>query len=279
MPSVLLTGESKASLYKQESKEDGGFKERKAASESSQAFDASSCGNDFAVSDEASDSHEAHRLAVFDFDGTCLSGNSPVMLVRHLAASRQLSLTTIVKIIGWALAYKFRLPQKEESARSLVFTAFEGQNAEKVDSYLRSLYDEKVEPRYRKKADKAMLERMNEGCDVVVLSASFEPFIERAMEKHPFCYQVSTRMRISDDGCYTKRVDGLPIEGEEKLNAIRRFADRTFGAGNWEIEYAYGDHHSDATVLKSAKKAFAVTPDKPLTRIARNEGWEILDWT
>ncbi|MEG0505258.1 MAG: haloacid dehalogenase-like hydrolase, partial [Raoultibacter sp.] len=116
------------------------------------------------------------------------------------------------------------------------------------------------------------------GHEVVIVSATFEPIILRAMALHCFDHQVSTRMHVDSEGRYTCEVEGKPIEGEEKLKAIRQFADEHYGAGKWELGYAYGDHHSDRTLLSIARHAYAVTPDKPLARTARREGWEILDW-
>ena len=116
------------------------------------------------------------------------------------------------------------------------------------------------------------------GDTVEVISATFEPIILRAMERHPFDNQISTRMSVATDGTYTRAVEGLPVEGEEKLAAVRRFGDSRFGPGNWELAYAYGDHHSDRAVLSAAEHPRAVSPDRPLARTAREKGWEILDW-
>ena len=66
------------------------------------------------------------RLAAFDFDGTSLDGNSPVMLVKHLAKLRMLNPTVLLRIGLWAAAYKLRLPQNEAWVRGLVFRAFAG---------------------------------------------------------------------------------------------------------------------------------------------------------
>ena len=89
------------------------------------------------------------------------------------------------------------------------------------------------------------------------------------MERHPFDNQISTRMSVATDGTYTRAVEGLPVEGEEKLAAVRRFGDSRFGPGNWELAYAYGDHHSDRAVLSAAEHPRAVSPDRPLARTAR----------
>lgn len=218
------------------------------------------------------------RLAVFDFDGTSIEGNSPVMLVSHLARRRMIGKRVTLRIALWGLRYKLRLPQNESWVRGMVFSAFEGKPVAEVDAYLARFYEQKIAKRFRAKADEAMRKHTEEGVVVVVVSATFEPIIIRCMQDHPIQYQISTRMKANDDGTYTREVEGLPVEGEEKLAALTRFADGRFGEGNWEIAHAYGDHHSDRTLLKAAKTAHAVDPDRPLTRTARRMGWEILDW-
>lgn len=221
---------------------------------------------------------EKVRLAVYDFDGTCITGNSPVLLVNYLMRKRLISLPLGLRIGIWGLRYKYRLPQNESLVRGLVFRPFCGKPAPEVDAFLRTFYDEVVAQRWRSQADVSMKKHIDEGCVVMVVSASWTAIVERARESHPFQYSVATQMVIDAQGNYTCRVDGLPVEGEEKLRAIKRFADKEFGEEGWELAYAYGDHHSDSALLSAATTAFAVTPDAPLKRAARAQGWEILDW-
>ena len=219
------------------------------------------------------------RLAVYDFDGTCIDGNSPAQLVRYLMFKRKLKFSTSVTIGLWALRYKLQLPQNESWVRSKVFSAFEGQPAEEVDAYLRDFYDEVIAPRYRPKAEKDMRMRLQEGCVTMVVSASWQAIVDRARESHSINYAFATRMCVDAQGRYTTQVRGLPVEGDEKLNVIKQFADERFGEGCWELAYAYGDHHSDAPMLAAAGQAFAVTPDNPLERMAKRRGWTVLDWS
>ena len=165
------------------------------------------------------------RLAVFDFDGTSIAGNSPVLLVSHLLSRKMLKKRVVFRILLWAAAYKLRLPQNEAAVRGLVFTAFEGKPAAEVDAFLAEFYDERIAPLFRPEADAAMRAHAEAGDTVVVISATFEPIILRAMEHHPFDNQISTRMSVATDGTYTRAVEGLPVEGEEKLAAVRRFGD------------------------------------------------------
>lgn len=216
------------------------------------------------------------RLAVFDFDGTSLTGNSPVMLVRHLR--KHLRKSVLARIIAWGLAYKLRLPQNEAWVRGLVFSVFRGLPVSKVNELLWCFYAEKVAPRFRASAHERMQQHIDCGDIVICVSATFEPIIAAAMTEHPIMFGIATRMAENVDGTYTDRVEGEPVEGPEKLAALRRFADEMFGEGGWVLSAAYGDHHSDRALLAAADDPHAVTPDRPLTRTARQEGYPIYEW-
>ena len=221
---------------------------------------------------------EKVKIAVFDFDGTSIEGSSPSWLVNRLIFEHRISPITSLKIGFWGIAYKWHLPQNEAWVRGQVFKAFEGKPREEVDAYLTEFYDKYIAKRFRPQADEAMRKCRDEGCEVIVVSASFEPIVLRAMESHPFDYQISTRMKVAEDGTYTREVEGRPIEGDEKMVALRHWCDGHYGEGNWEIAYAYADHHSDRPLLAAATRPFAVTPNTGMSRIAKEEGWPVLDW-
>ena len=125
------------------------------------------------------------RLAVFDFDGTSIDGNSPVMLVSHLARRRMIGKRITLRIALWGLRYKLRLPQNESWVRGMVFSAFEGKPVAEVDAYLARFYEDKIAKRFRPEAAETMRRHAEEGVVVVVVSATFEPIIIRCMQDHP----------------------------------------------------------------------------------------------
>lgn len=219
------------------------------------------------------------RVVVFDFDGTSMKGNSPVLLVRQLIFERKINMKVALRIGFWGLAYKMRLPQNEAWVRGEVFKAFEGQKVEDADAYLRNFYDRVIAPRFRPNVDRLIDAYHQQGMTVLVISASFEPIIKRMMETHRFDGQVSTKMAVAEDGTYTRRVEGLPIEGDAKPQAIKSWCNARFGEGRWEVAFAYGDHHSDVPMLQMAvEQAYAVSPDNALEREAKQRGWTVLDW-
>lgn len=218
------------------------------------------------------------RLAVFDLDGTSLNGSSTVHLVLDLLKKRKISILTGLKTGLWGLAYKLHLPQNESWVRAKVWQAFEGTSAEAANGWLAEYYDRVCEPLFRPAAQQAMLTHRQQGCQVAIVSASFEPIVARCAQRHPVDHFISTRMSVLPDGTYGNSVDGSPVEGPQKLAALRQYADSLFGPGGWTIEAAYGDHYSDKTLLEAAQHPYAVTPGPTLRKHAQEQGWPILSW-
>ena len=221
---------------------------------------------------------EPVRIVVFDLDGTCIDGSSTVRLVRDLLFKRKLHVGTGLKIGFWGIAYKMKLPQNESWVRTKLFRAFAGHPKAEVDAFLCDYWDRCVEKIWRPQVQPEIDAHHQAGRVVMFISASFEPIVLHACSLHQVDYQISTRMKVDANGNYTNRVDGLPIEGEQKLMALRAFADGRFGEGNWVCEYAYADHYSDIKLLDFAESAYAVCPDRALRRYAEEHGWPILEW-
>lgn len=227
---------------------------------------------------EATSHTKPVEIAVFDFDGTSIEGNSPVILVRHLFRNGLLKKRALTRILLWGAAYKLRLPQNESWVRGVVFSSFEGQGQHEVDAFLERFYDEHIDHLFRAQADKAIQAHRAAGREVWAVTATFEPIIRQAMKRHGYTREFSTRMAVDEEGRYTCQVEGLPVEGEEKLHVVTRYADEAYGKGNWKITHAYGDHHSDRALMAAAEHPCAVTPDRPLRRHAKSLGWEIAAW-
>lgn len=217
------------------------------------------------------------QLAVYDFDGTLLAGKSPVILTRTLFFNHQLSFGNLWLIMLWGLAYKMHVPPNEAWVRGRVFRAFQGKPRDEVDAYLAWFYDEKIAHRLRASLLEQIQRDREEGCVIVTVSATFEPIVRRMVELGVVDYQIATKMMVDAQGNYVARVDGLPVEGDEKIAALKRFADEQFGRGNWWVKRAYSDHYSDKPLLLAADYATAVHPDTGLKKAAQKYGWTILE--
>jgi HAD superfamily hydrolase (TIGR01490 family) len=116
------------------------------------------------------------------------------------------------------------------------------------------------------------------GETVVLVSASFAPILREATRDVGADRFICTQMEV-EDGYYTGNVAGSPPEGAQKLTQLTAWANGEFTADGWELAVAYGDHHSDASLLEAALEAVAVNPDTGLERTARRSGWRIVDWS
>ena len=86
---------------------------------------------------------------------------------------------------------------------------------------------------------------------------------------------VATQLEVRQ-GCWTGRISGAHLSGEEKGRAVRNLAAR-FGLSLWQ-SYAYGNSMSDLPMLDSVGRRVAVNPPARLRQIASSEGWPVCDW-
>ena len=217
-------------------------------------------------------------VAVFDFDGTVIDGQSGWLISLYLNRKHLVSLSRAGRLIWWGVRYKLGLPHREEEARELVLGAVSHMKPEEVDQVMCDFHDEILLPLYRKQAVDEIHRREDEGCATLLLSATFQQIADRAAEYLSMTGAVATELERAEDGSYTGHVSGDVIEGEYKPVAAERWANEHYGEGAWRLAYAYGDHRSDAQLLEEADEAFAVCPKKALKPLAKKGGWTILDW-
>ena len=228
------------------------------------------------ITESTSDSIK--KIAVFDFDGTVISGQSGLLFSAYLLRRHLSSVSRTLKLMWWGVRYKLHLPQRQEEARELVVGALTQYSIEFANAVMHDFHREVVEGMYCPQALEEVRRRQAEGCCVLLVSATFEPIAELAAKKLGVDAFLATKMQVGADGHYTSKVDGPVIEGAQKLVSATEWCNQHYGKGNWELAYAYGDHYSDATLLSAAQIPCAVCPGPTLTRLASKRGWTILNW-
>ena len=221
--------------------------------------------------------NEKVSLAVFDIDGTVIDGQSPVLMVFNLMRQRKFPIRTAVRAGLWGLKYKAGIATDSVNVRQGIFRVFEDMPAEETDRLITRVYRDNIAPRARQQAIERIAWHQVHGDLVILTSASFEIIAKLFTEDLRAYGQVSTRMAV-ENGSYTGEIDGIPVEGPEKVRRLEAFADEHFGEGNWKVSYSYGDHESDVDILSLAEHPVAVNPKRRLEAIALERGWEIQEW-
>lgn len=222
---------------------------------------------------------ETARLAVFDFDGTCIDGQSGLLFAEYLFRHGYMTPATAVKLSWWGFRYEFHLPHRQEEARELIFSELNRRGREEVERMMREFHDEVLLKKYRPKAMEEIRLRHDEGCVTLLVSATFLGIAQAAYAHLGTDGLVATEMEKDASGRFTGRVEGPVIAGKQKPAAVARWANEHIGRGTWRIEYAYGDHHSDVYLLDEAEVPVAVSPGKTLRQKAVRRGWTIVDWS
>lgn len=217
-------------------------------------------------------------VAVFDYDGTCISGQSGKLIATWLFKNGYLSFRGMYSLAMWGARYTLHIPHREELAREVIFHDLNIYSPQEVEDIMAAFHRKVLVPRYRSRAMGEVARRKAEGCVTLLVSATFEAIAHDAAAYLGTDGFVATEMEQDEQGYYTGRVLGDVIEGEAKVAAAQAWADKALGKGKWYLAYAYGDHHSDMMLLESATHPIAVSPDLTLRRVARKNGWDMSDW-
>ena len=217
------------------------------------------------------------NVAAFDLDGTIIDGESPLKLTTSLVRRRQLPLRTSLAMAWWGIRYRLRLPQVETTPRELLFSVLTGPTVQEVDAEISEIFERRIRKHIRPGAVAEVARCREQGMRTVLASASFKPITTAIVQALGIDGQVSTIME-EQDGHYTGKVVGQPVQGEEKARKIVQYCDDTFGAGNWKLARAYSDHYSDIPMLEMASEVAVVDPDGFLKRVAGQRNWPIANW-
>ena len=221
---------------------------------------------------------QGHPIAVFDYDGTCINGQSGSLIATWLMLHGYLSPRSVVGLAWWGICYKLHLPHRQERARELIFGDLGNRPPEEVDRILVEFHDKVLVPRYRKEAINEIERRKQEGCITLLVSATFEVIAREAAKILGVDGFAATKMERDALGYYTGRVEGDVTEGKSKVDTAMSLATTCAKDHPWYLAYAYGDHHSDEELLAAAEHPFVVCPGPTLKRMAHRNGWPIIDW-
>lgn len=147
-------------------------------------------------------------------------------------------------------------------------TLFAGADAGRLAAAAEWVVDEELWPARREGMLRTLAEARDAGARVVIVSGAFSPILDRFAARAGL-EGVGTPLEVVD-GVVTGRLAGPVNTGHWKVDRLARLI------GTAPLRRAYGDSAADAILLAAAADPSAVTPDRALTRLARERGWRIL---
>jgi HAD superfamily hydrolase (TIGR01490 family) len=121
-------------------------------------------------------------------------------------------------------------------------------------------------------------EEKSAGYRHVIATASYRLYVDAIAAQLGFEDVIATELATNSSGHVLARIDGHNCYDIHKLDRVNAWMS-TQGLERAQCHIrAYSDHISDAPLLAFADEAFATNPHPPLAAMAKERGWQILDW-
>jgi HAD superfamily hydrolase (TIGR01490 family) len=212
--------------------------------------------------------------AFFDLDRTLMAGSSGLHWARAARGAGLLTRRRMARY-GWENV-KFRLQGSTDSAtdrvRREVGEMIAGQRVVDLQRLAPKVLAG-VLPRLYTQMLAVAHAHQDAGRRVYICTAASQEMADMLAHVLSFDGAVGARSEIVD-GRYTGRSAGPFTYREGKAQALRELAAAQ--AIDLAASYAYSDSESDLPMLRAVGHPVAVNPDGTLSRIAREEGWDVL---
>ncbi|MGE5210518.1 MAG: HAD-IB family hydrolase [Acidobacteriota bacterium] len=196
---------------------------------------------------------ELPRVAAFDVDGTLTTADSVVPFLRRTAGTPRLVRRMLASPVSLARA-GVRRDRDALKAASAAAT-FRGLPLETVQADAALFAREVHDRRLRVDVVESLRAHLATGDTVVLVSASFEVYLEPLAELLGVHDVIAVRLEVDDEGILTGRLDGPNCRGPEKVVRLHDWLDRNAGGRDAVRLVAYGDSRGDRELLADADEA------------------------
>jgi HAD superfamily hydrolase (TIGR01490 family) len=219
-------------------------------------------------------------LAIYDMDRTITrrATYTPFLIHASLALAPW-RLVLLPAVLLTLLAYAARLIDrarlKELNYRLLIGRAL---SPERLEPVIQSFAERQVATNIMPGARASIAADRAAGRRLVMATASYRLYAAAIAQRLGFNDVIATETSLDADGRIVARIDGRNCYGDSKLAMIQAWLERE-GLEREAVHIRfYSDHVSDAVVHRWSDEAIAANAHDRLLRVARIEGWEVVDW-
>ncbi|HEY1605425.1 MAG TPA: HAD-IB family hydrolase [Allosphingosinicella sp.] len=219
-------------------------------------------------------------LAIYDMDRTVTrrATYTPFLIYAavDLAPWRLLLLPAVLlSMLAYALKLIDRARLKEINYRLLVGA---GVAPERLEPVVERFAERQVATNILPGARAAIAADRAAGRRLVLATASYRLYAAAIARRLGFDDVIATDTKPDMRGRVTARIDGRNCYGVAKRDMILAWLQREGLAREAVHIRFYSDHVSDAPSHRLADEPVAANAHRRLVRLARAEGWEVLDW-
>lgn len=189
------------------------------------------------------------QIFLFDFDGTLTTRDTLLAFIRF-AKGRWKLLGTLVLHLPLLLLMKLHLYPNGRMKERIFGFLFKGMREEDFDNICRAFAHNHLFL-LRPKGIKRINDALNEGAEVLIVSASIDHWVRPFFEELPEVRVIGTQIEVQN-GRLTGRFHGKNCYGAEKVRRVESLLNQR---EKYELT-AYGDSRGDKELLAYADKGF-----------------------
>jgi hypothetical protein len=218
------------------------------------------------------------RAAFFDLDKTVIAKSSLIALGPEFHARGMLRRRTLAwGVISQMLFLRFGADEEKlTKIRESVLKITKGWDANEIRELVDETINELIEPLIYDEALELIDHHLSQGDEVWLVSMSPTQVVEPFAKLLGITGAIASRAKIDENGKFTGEMEFF-AQGENKAIAIKELAQKR-GIDLAE-SFSYSDSATDIPMLQVVGHAFAVNPDKELTKTAHDNEWPILSFT
>lgn len=210
------------------------------------------------------------QVAVFDFDGTLLQGETLPLLGREWLRQRKSRvryLLTYARVAPVLIRYKLGLISREEMKHQALCRfnwLLAGMDAGQRQSFFKAAYPF-IKQHFHPGVMVELQTARNQGRYCLLLSGAYQDLLDLAAKDLNFDRAWGTPWG---------KIPDRPFNGAEKLVLLKEKLNHPV---DWGQSLSYSDSWSDLEILEAAGCPIAVCPDLNLRRRAEEKNWRIIE--
>jgi HAD superfamily hydrolase (TIGR01490 family) len=152
---------------------------------------------------------------------------------------------------------------------------FAGISVERAEDIWEWIIETTILPNLRQEIVKAVDEHRGKGHRLILLSGSFQPLLDRIVDRLDFDDAIATPLRIKN-GRYTGWIERPVSIGRGKLKRMTDYLKDEGEGIDLAQSYYYADSIADVACLEMVGKPVAVYPEARLARVANDRNWRVI---
>jgi HAD superfamily hydrolase (TIGR01490 family) len=221
------------------------------------------------------------QLAIYDMDRTITRRATYTPFLLHAALRLAPWRLLLLPLVGLTMvSYALRLiPRGTLKEWNYDLLIGRGVTSQRLDPVIESFAERQISGNIMPGARRSIEADRAAGRRLVMATASYRLYAAAIARRLGFDDVVATETGIDAEGRILARIEGNNCYGAAKLDMIEAWMEREGLTRDAVHIRFYSDHVSDHHVHRWSDEPVAANAHSRLVRLAKAEGWEVVDWS